>query len=257
MYRPRLIPVLLLKGRALVKTLKFKSPIYLGDPINAVRLFNDMNADELIFLDINASKESRCVDVTYVREIAEEARMPFSVGGGINSLEDMEALLKNGSEKVIINTAAFKNPDLITQAANQFGSQSVVVCIDVRQCFGRKYIAYITNGNSRIKYDVMDYCRRVVDYGAGELMIQSIDRDGTYRGYDVELASRIANSVSVPITICGGASSLDNMVDLYRNTHVQGLAAGSLFVFHSGRDSFLINYPNDQDKDKLRSVNGI
>lgn len=173
MFLPRLIPVLLLKGKGLVKTVRFKDPRYIGDPINAVRIFNDLKADELVFLDINASRESRAISVALVSAIGDEAFMPFAVGGGIGSLDQIEAVFKAGAEKVALNTQAVLNPGLVEAAAKHFGSQSIIVSIDVKQSLFKKQAVHIRDGREKTRLDPVDWARQAADLGAGEIMINS------------------------------------------------------------------------------------
>ena len=178
MFLPRVIPVLLLKGKGLVKTVKFKEPRYLGDPINAVKIFNDLKADELVFLDITASKENRTISVDLVKDIGDEAFMPFGVGGGVNEISQIEHLLKAGAEKVVINTNSVIKPDLIKESSGVFGSQSIVVSLDVKKTFFGKYECWIKDGSENPKTNPVDLAKRAENAGAGELIINSIDLDG-------------------------------------------------------------------------------
>src|SRR4030066_980795 len=197
MFLPRIIPVLLLKGKGLVKTIKFKEPKYIGDPINAVKIFNDLKADELVFLDITASKEGRTVSVDLVKDIGDEAFMPFGVGGGINDIKRIELLLKAGAEKVVINTNAVLKPKLIEEAARVFGSQSIVVSLDAKKNLFGKYGCWIKDGRENTKIDPIEFAKKAEDLGAGELIINSIDLDGMMTGYDIELIRSLVDIVSV------------------------------------------------------------
>jgi len=243
MFLPRIIPVLLLKGKGLVKTVKFKDPKYIGDPINAVKIFNDLKADELIFLDITASKERRTISADLVKDIGDEAFMPFGVGGGICSIEQIEKLLKAGAEKVIINTNAVLRPELIEEAAKVFGSQSIVVALDVKKTLFGKYECWIKDGSENIKIHPVEMAKRIESSGAGELFINSIDNDGLMTGYDIALIKCIAEIVSIPVVACGGAGNLEHLRDGYFKGSAHALAAGSLFVYHGPRRAVLINYP--------------
>lgn len=248
MFRPRLIPVLLLKDLALVKSVRFKDHKYIGDPINAVRIFNDLKADELVFLDISASRNRRLISLDFVRDVGEEAFMPFSVGGGINSIEKIKAVLAAGAEKVVINAQAGQNPDFIKQASDAFGSSTIVVCIDVKKKYFKGERTWILNGSRSTEYTPLEFARLMENNGAGELIVQSIERDGTMNGYDIELIRSIATAVSIPVIALGGAGSKEDMADAYRDGHANGLAAGSLFVYRDKRRGVLINYP---EKKKL------
>jgi imidazole glycerol-phosphate synthase subunit HisF len=251
MFLPRLIPVLLLKGKGLVKTVKFKDPKYIGDPINAVKIFNDLKADELVFLDITASKEGRTVSVDLVKDIGDEAFMPFGVGGGINDIKQIELLLKAGAEKVVINTNAVHKPGLVDEAAKIFGSQSIVVSIDAKKNLFGKYGCWIKDGSENAKIDPIEFAKKAEDLGAGELIINSIDLDGMMTGYDIELIKSIADIVSVPVVACGGAGNLEHIRRAYSEGNAHALAAGSMFVFHGPRRAVLINYPSKSELKQL------
>lgn len=247
MFRPRIIPVLLLKDRALVKSVQFKNHRYIGDPINAVRLFNDLRADELVFLDIEASKNGRSISLDFVRNVGEEAFMPFSVGGGITSLADIEAVLATGAEKVVINTHAVKDPGFIEAASNVFGSSTIVVCIDVKKTFFKGERAWILNGTRSTQYSPVEFARLMEDRGAGELIVQSIERDGTMTGYDNGLIRTVSEAVGIPVIALGGAGAISDLGKAYRDGHAGGLAAGSLFVYQDKRRGVLINYPEKKE----------
>jgi cyclase len=251
MFLPRIVPVLLLKGKGLVKTVRFKDPKYIGDPINAVKIFNDLKTDELVFLDITASKEGRTVSVDLVKDIGDEAFMPFGVGGGINSIGQVEQLLKAGAEKVIINSNAVLNPRLIEEASRIFGSQSIVVAIDVKKTLFNKYECWIKDGSENTKMNPVESAKKSEDSGAGELIINSIDNDGLMEGYDYILIKSVSNAVSIPVVACGGAGNLEHLRKGYFEGKAHALAAGSMFVYHGQRRAVLINYPS---KDELRQL---
>lgn len=244
MFRPRVIPVLLLRNGGLVKTVGFGKERYIGDPINAVRIFNDLRADELVFLDILATRERRLISLDFVREVGEEANMPFAVGGGIRSLQDIRSILSAGAEKVVVNSAAAENPDFISEAADAFGSSTITVCIDVKKKrFGADQ-TWIAAGTRATGYGPEEFARLAEDKGAGEIILQSIARDGTMEGYDLELLRRVSEAVSIPVVALGGAGGLDDLKSAYRETYASGLAAGSMFVFHGPKRGVLINYPD-------------
>lgn len=247
MFLPRIIPVLLLKGKGLVKTVKFKDPKYIGDPINAVKIFNDLKADELVFLDITASKEGRTISVELVKDIGDEAFMPFGVGGGISSISQIEQLLKAGAEKVIINTNFILKPELIEEAAKVFGSQSIVVSIDVKKTFLGKYECWIKDGSENSKFNPVELARKAESSGAGELIINSIDLDGLMNGYDTGLIRAVADTVTIPVVACGGAGNNEHLLQGYSEGNAHALAAGSMFVFHGPRRAVLINYPSKNE----------
>ncbi len=247
MFLPRIIPILLLKNKGLVKTIQFKNPQYIGDPINAVRIFNDLLADELIFLDINATIENRTILPELVKDIGDEAFMPFGVGGGISSLNDIEKLLKSGAEKVVINTSAYLNSSLIEEASKIFGSQSIVVSIDVKKTFLGKYECFIECGRRKVDCYYLDYAKKIQEKGAGEIIINSIDKDGTMSGYDIDLIKSISQKINIPVIACGGAGNLQHLKEAYYNGGANALAAGSMFVFHGPRKAVLINYPSKDE----------
>ena len=247
MFRPRIIPVLLLKDLALVKSVRFKDHKYIGDPINAVKIFNDLKADELVFLDIEASRNRTSISLDFVRDVGEEAFMPFSVGGGIDSMEKIKAILAAGAEKVIINTKAGQDPVFIKEASEAFGSSTIVVCMDVKKKLFKGERTWIASGSRSTKYTPLEFARLMEANGAGELIVQSIERDGTMNGYDVDLIRSIATSVSMPVVALGGAGSKEDLADAYRNGEANALAAGSLFVYQDKKRGVLINYPEKKE----------
>lgn len=238
------MPVLLLRGEALVKTRRFRQPVYIGDPINAVRIFNDLKADELVLLDIAASRQNRTVSVEFVRKVGEESNMPFAVGGGIRTIEDIRSLLGAGAEKVVLNTYAASNPDLVEQAAHAFGSSTIVVCVDVKKNLLGRARTWILGGTRSTGRSPEDFARLMEQKGAGEIILQAIHRDGMMDGYDIEMVRRIADSVNIPVVALGGAGSLEHLRQGRLEGHASGLAAGSMFVFHGPRRGVLINYPD-------------
>jgi cyclase len=246
MFRPRIIPVLTLKGKGLVKTIKFdkKKARYIGDPINAVHIFNDLEADELIFLDITASLENRCISPELVKSIGEEAYMPFAVGGGITNIKQIHELISAGAEKVVINTACIKTPGLISEASRQFGNQSILAAIDVRKNLFGRYKIFVYDGSRQVNTDIEQHIKTLEKSGAGELFINSIDRDGTMSGYDLELVKYISDLVKIPVIACGGAGKLSDLANVTGMANASAAAAGSLFIFHGSRNAVLINYPD-------------
>ena len=238
-----MIPVLLLRNRGLVKTQGFGRERYIGDPINAVRIFNDLRADELVFLDILATREGRVISLDFVRDVGEEANMPFAVGGGIRSLQAIRDVLSVGAEKVVINSYAAENPSFIAEAADAFGSSTITVCMDVKNKRFGAATTWIAGGTRATGHAPEDFARLVERMGAGEIIVQSISRDGTMDGYDLDLIGRVADAVTVPVVALGGAGELDHLRQAYHQTHVTGLAAGSMFVFHGPKRGVLINYP--------------
>ena len=247
MFRPRIIPVLLLRGNALVKSKGFKDFRYIGDPINAVKVFNDLKADELVFLDIEATKEKRTISTELVRQVGEEANMPFAVGGGIKNLEEIQNIIAKGAEKVIINTCAVENPKFIREASDNFGSSTIVVCIDVKKKFFSGEVVWRNSGSKSSKYSPKDFAKIIEENGAGEIIIQSIDKDGTMSGYDLDLVKEISTAVAIPVVALGGAGNLEHMIEAYKKGFASALAAGSLFVFQGPNKGVLINYVEKSD----------
>ena len=247
MFRPRVIPVLLLKDLALVKSIGFKNFKYIGDPINAVKIFNDLKADELVFLDITASKENRLISLDFVKDVGEEANMPFAVGGGIRSIVDIRKIISAGAEKVVINSYAAENPDFIKEASDTFGSSTIVVCIDVKKKLFGGLQTWTLNGSKSTKFSPIDFAKLMQEKGAGEIIIQSIERDGTMEGYDLELIKSISESVSIPVVALGGAGKLIHLEEGYQKGFANGLAAGSLFVYQGSKRGVLINYPGKKE----------
>jgi cyclase len=243
MRRIRVIPVLLLDGHGLVKTRRFRDSVYVGDPINAVKIFNEKEVDELALLDIRASRVGRQPDFDYIAEIASEAFMPASYGGGISNLDHVERLLRGGVEKVVINSAAADRPELITEAAQRFGSQSVVVSVDVRKTFLRGYRVFTVGATHRTGRDPVTFCREMEDRGAGEILLTSVDHEGTGSGYDLPLSTGVTQAVGIPVVVNGGAASVRDLVDAVRVGGASAVAAGSMFVFHGRNRAVLINYP--------------
>lgn len=243
MFRPRVIPVLLLQNRSLVKTERFKNERYIGDPINAVKIFNDLEADELVFLDILASKEKRTISTEFVEDVGSEANMPFAVGGGIRTLEDIGRVTSAGAEKVVICTSAAQTPDFIEQASRNFGASTITVCMDVKSRFLKGERVWTHGGSRSTHYSPVDFARLMEDNGAGELIVQSIDHDGRMSGYDIQLIKEVSEAVSIPVVALGGAGSPDDLKMARQEGFASSVGAGSLFVFHGPRRGVLINYP--------------
>lgn len=243
MLRPRLIPVLLLRGGALVKTVRFADARYVGDPLNAVRILNEKEVDELAILDIDASVHGRTPDLGLIRELAAECRMPVSYAGGVTNVETFQALIGLGVEKVGLSSAALERPQLIRECATVVGSQSVMYVADSRRN-GSTHEIYSHNGLRASGQDVATMAKIAEDMGAGEVLINSIDRDGTRSGYDFDLISAVRAAVQIPISALGGAGSLEDVRELYSRFGLIGAAAGSMFVYHGKFNAVLINYPS-------------
>jgi cyclase len=251
MLRVRVIPCLLLRNGGLVKTVKFSEPRYVGDPINAVKIFNEKEVDELVFLDISATAAGREPNFDLVRDIASEAFMPFSYGGGISSVDQVRRLVGLGVEKVVLNSAAVARPDFIREAASLAGSSSVVVSIDAKRSLLGRYETVTRNATKRSGLDPVDWARQAADLGAGEIFINAVDRDGTMQGYDLQLVRRIAEAVSIPVIACGGAGNLAHLREAVDEGGASAVAAGSFFVFHGKHRAVLITYPEYRELEQL------
>jgi cyclase len=246
----RVIPCLLLSDGGLVKTMRFADPKYVGDPINAIRIFNEKEVDELAVLDIAASKQGRTPDFALIEEFAAECFMPLCYGGGIRNLADAERLFSLGVEKVSLQSAAIENPALITEIARRYGSQSLVVSVDVKRDFWKRPRLFHAARGKQLTIDFRDFVRTTVERGAGEILLNAVDRDGMQQGYDLELVRDAALACSVPVVAVGGASSL---ADLRRavDAGASAVAAGSLFVFHGPHRAVLISYPGYSALEKV------
>ena len=256
MLHPRIIPCLLIKGKGLVKTVNFKSPKYLGDPINAVRIFNEKEVDELIVIDIDATVEKREPDYSVIEHLAEECRMPLCYGGGVRTSDQVQKIIQLGVEKVAISSAAIEYPDLVKEAAGCVGNQSVVVVLDVKKRFiDGRYEVWTHNGSKSTGRCPLELALQMEKFGAGEIVINSIDNDGLMKGYDLALAEKIKKSISVPLTMLGGAGSFKDIGQLINRCGAIGAAAGSLFVFKGVYKAVLINYPGRAEKDMLIKEN--
>lgn len=246
MYRPRVIPVLLLKENGLFKTKQFNNPAYIGDPINAVKIFNDAFADELIFLDINSTKKNVTINYDLLSKISEEAMMPFSYGGGLDNLEKIRKVFKCGTEKIILNSVCYQSIDLIKEVSQIYGNQAVVVSIDVRY-ENDKYTLYSHGGNTKQNISLEQHIINCENAGAGEFFINSIEKEGTKEGYDIKLYEIASKITTKPIIASGGAKNEDDMVDLIKRNIVSATAAGSMFVFMGRKNAVMINYPEPED----------
>jgi len=245
------IPALLLKGQGLVKTVKFKDPKYLGDPINIVKIFNDKEVDELVFLDITATNEKRRPSFEMLGKITSECFMPLGYGGGIRSMDDVKTLLSLGIEKVILNTVAVENPAFVTEVADYAGSQAVVISMDIKKGFLGKYEVVTHSGKTGVGLDPVRHAQEMEKRGAGELFVNSIDCDGTMQGYDLDLIRRVADTVNVPVVACGGAGNIQHLAEAIQQGGASAAAAGSMFVFQGPLRGVLISYPSQAE---LRQV---
>ncbi len=252
MLRPRLIPCLLVHNGGLVKTVNFANPKYLGDPINAVRIYNEKEVDELVVLDIDATAKGAEPDYQLISHLASECRMPLCYGGGVRTVAQIEKIISLGVEKVAVSSAAVENPKLISDAASRVGSQSVVVVIDVKKSgLLRRYEVVTHNASRRTGLNPVEFARQMAELSAGEIVINSVDRDGEMKGYDLDLIEQVRQAVHLPLTVLGGAGSLDDLKELIGRYGIIGAAAGSLFVFKGKYRAVLINYPNRAEKEAL------
>lgn len=257
MLKSRVIPCLLVKNGGLVKTVKFDQPKYVGDPINAVKIFNEKEADELIVMDIDATAHGREPDFQLIKNLAAECRMPLCYGGGVKTVGQFKKIIGLGVEKVAVSSAALDDPKLVARAAEVVGNQSVVVVLDTKKKrFGSKYELFTHNGTKSSSQSVTEFARTMESLGVGEIVINSIDRDGGMAGYDLKLVEQVRNAVSVPVTALGGAGSLGDISELIGRFGIIGAAAGSLFVFKGKYRAVLINYPDQFEKNKIVNRKG-
>lgn len=252
MLRPRIIPCLLVRDKGLVKTVRFTNPKYVGDPINAVKIFNEKEVDELLVLDIDATVQGHVPDYRMIENLATESRMPLCYGGGIKTAEQAKTIIGLGVEKISISSAAIENPGLISKVADAIGNQSIVIVLDVKKGQqGAKYDVWTHNGRINTGRSHVDVAKEVEKLGAGEIVLNSIDNDGRMAGYDLDMVKQIREATNVPITVLGGAGSLKDIGELIRSFGIIGAAAGSLFVFKGIYRAVLINYPNPDERDRL------
>lgn len=248
MYRPRLIPILILENDVLVKTVQFKNPTYIGDPINAVKLLSNFGADEIVLLDITAGKENRLPNLSLVREISEETNIPLSVGGGIQKKEDIEKILRTGADKVILRSHALIKPDIIPSAAAHFGTSTIGVCVN----FSKNWLnTYRCEKNVWNIKDPIDLALKFQELGAGEILFQDVNREGTFKGYDTMFYYQITNRFKIPIVAAGGARKLGDIQELHEKFELNGYCASSIFLYHGTEKGVLIQYPNQTEKIKL------
>lgn len=259
MLRPRLIPCLLIQSGGLVKTVNFANTKYVGDPINAVRIYNEKEVDELVVMDIGATVQGVGPDYKMISHLASECRMPLCYGGGVRTIAQFEKIISLGVEKVAVSAAAVETPELISGAASRIGSQSVVVVLDIKKTgLLRRYEVVTHNGTFRTGLNPVDFARCMADLGAGEIIVNSVDCDGEMKGYDLELVELIRQAIKLPLTVLGGAGSLGDIKELINRYRIVGAAAGSLFVFKGKYRAVLINYPNSVEKEDLfRQLNFV
>lgn len=251
MLHPRIIPCLLVHNKGLVKTVQFKDAKYVGDPINAVKIFNEKEADELMVLDIDATIENREPDYKMIENLAVECRMPLCYGGGVKTIEQARKIFNLGVEKIAISSSAVENPSFVAEIAKEVGSQSVVVVIDVKKKLFGGYEICTHNAKQKHKYKLEDFINKIQELGVGEIVVNAIDNDGVMNGYDVELIEKIKPLVHVPLTVLGGAGTIGDIGNLIMRFGIIGASAGSLFVFKGKYRAVLINYPSNENKTKL------
>jgi imidazole glycerol-phosphate synthase subunit HisF len=251
MLRSRITPCLLVHKKGLVKTVQFKDPKYVGDPINAVKIFNEKEVDELIVLDIDATVEARGPDFDLIKNLAVECRMPFCYGGGVTTVEEAKKIIKLGAEKVALSSAAVNNFDILGKIGKAVGIQSVVVVLDVRKKLLGGYEIFINNGKKATGIKVKDFIQKLNKVGVGEIVINSIDHDGKMNGYDISLIDLVRETTDIPITVLGGAGSYADIKSIISRYRPIGVSAGSLFVFKGKYKAVLISYPNKQEKKEL------
>lgn len=252
MLYPRIIPCLLIHNKGLTKTVKFKEGKYVGDPLNAVRIYNEKEVDELVVLDIDATVTNTEPDYQRIEKMAKECRMPLCYGGGIKTAEQVRKIFAYGVEKIAISSVAVEHPEVVTEMASAVGNQSVVVVMDIhKRKFTGKYELYTHNGTKSTGLNPVAFAKEMQRLGAGEIVINSIDNDGVMQGYDMKLIESVKKEVSIPVTVLGGAGSLEDMGSVINKFGIMGVAAGSLFVFKGKYKAVLINYPNPEEKEKL------
>ena len=247
MYRARVIPCLLIRGNGLVKTRRFKEPVYVGDPVNAIRIFSEKEVDEIVLLDIDASREGREPNYELISEMAGEAFMPVAYGGGIRNLDQVRRLIRAGIEKVVINTAATESTDVIRAAADIFGNQAVVGAVDVKRTLLGGYRVVAKSASVGVKVGLDTHVQTLMAAGAGEIFLNSVDRDGMMSGYDIQLIRSVTQNVDVPVIACGGAGTVEHLSQGVHEGGASAVAAGSMFVFHGKHRAVLINYPKHFD----------
>lgn len=250
MGQPRVIPCLLLRGNGLVKTRKFKDAVYVGDPVNVVRIFSEKEADEITILDIDASRLGREPNYELIAEMAGEAFMPMAYGGGVRTLEQIRRLIRSGVEKVIINTLATESTDTIRAAVEVFGSQAIVGAVDVRRKLLGGYAVMTRSASVETRLNLQQHILNLIQAGVGELFINDVERDGTMAGYDLALARSVAQ-VAVPVVVCGGAGSTEHLRQAVHDGGASAVAVGSMFVFHGRHRAVLINYPKAGELAKI------
>lgn len=247
MLKTRIIPALLLRDYGLVKTIKFSKPDYIGDPINTVRIFNELEVDELLFLDIEATTHKRKPNLQILHEIANECFMPLAYGGGVYDFESAKEIFEIGFEKIVLNSACHTHPKILEQLAGNYGNQAIVASVDVKKNFWGKYEVWTHSANKNSKKDPVDWCRQLEEMGAGEILLTSIDKEGTWSGFDIELIKNVSRSVSIPIIAHGGAGNIDHIKEVIDSGEASAVALGSMVVFQKKGGGVLVNFPDIEE----------
>jgi len=251
MLKTRVIPCLQLIGDSLVKTVKFKNPSYIGDPINTVRIFNELEVDELCFLDIRASQEKREPPMEILKQISNECFMPLSYGGGLKDFDTAKRIMSIGFEKLVVNTQAWRQLELITRLSEHFGAQAIVASIDAKKNLFGKHNLFIKDGIEKIDADVVEWAKRLEQAGAGEILITSMDKDGTWSGFDIDLTKKISDAVRIPVIANGGAGSVEHIVEVVKKGNASAVCLGSMVVYQQKGMGVLVNFP---DKRELQNI---
>jgi cyclase len=246
MLKTRIIPCLSLVDDSLVKTVKFDNYKYIGDPINTVRIFNELEVDELCFLDIRATVNGTEPNIALLKQIADECFMPLSYGGGIKTFETAQQIFSAGFEKIVLNTATHRTPQLIQQLSTHYGTQAIIGSVDVKKTIWGKYVVYINDGTEKINIDLIEWVQRLEELGVGELLITSMDKDGTWDGYDVDLIKKVSATVSVPVIANGGAGNLTHIKDAVKKGDASAVGLGSMVVYQKKGMGVLVNFPDKE-----------
>jgi cyclase len=252
MLNKRIIPVLLLQNNGFYKTVKFRKPIYIGDPINTIRIFNEKEVDELIILDISAHQKSS-PNFELLKQITPESFSPMAYGGGITSLDHAKKIFSIGFEKIVLNTLIHSSPKIVESIARMFGSQALVGSIEVKRNILRQPQVYTKNGTLKIKVPLAEYVKKITSLGVGEIFVNDIDREGTYKGYDVDLMDDVVTHSNIPVIAYGGTHSLENICEIFSKTGVSAAAASSIFIYHGIHKAVLINYPTFEENEKIKN----
>jgi imidazole glycerol-phosphate synthase subunit HisF len=245
MLKTRIIPVLLLREDALVKTVKFNKPGYIGDPINTVRIFNELEVDELVFLDIEATPKRRLPNLKILREIADECFMPLAYGGGIKDFKTAAEIFEIGFEKIVVNTACHTHPQVVGEIARHFGNQAVVASVDVKKNFWGNYEVWTSSASQNTKKNPVDWCKQLEKMGAGEILLTSVDREGTWSGYDIDLTLKVGEAVTVPVIAHGGAGDIEHIINVVQDGKASAVALGSMVVYQQKGMGVLVNFPEN------------